>query len=76
MEEKVKAMVRDVGCLVETPFDSNTLEELGFDELSKIDLFIQLEEAFNLSLEDDKWDKCESVGDLIELIKKETGGEK
>ncbi|MVB11465.1 Acyl carrier protein [Caprobacter fermentans] len=44
----------------------STLEELGLDSLDTVDLIMQFEDEFNVSLEMDE--KIKTVGDIVKLI--------
>lgn len=49
----------------------STLEELGMDSLDTVDLIMQFEDEFEVSLEVDE--KIKTVGDLVKLIQESMG---
>ena len=42
--------------------------DLGFDSLDAVDLTIDVERAFNISIEDEQAEKVKTVKDAIDLI--------
>jgi len=49
----------------------STLEELGLDSLDTVDLIMQFEDEFEVSLEVDE--KIKTVGELVKLIQESMG---
>ena len=49
----------------------STLEDLGLDSLDTVDLIMQFEDEFGVSLE--LSDKIKTVGDLVKLIQESMG---
>ncbi len=45
-------------------------EELGLDSLGTVDLMIQLEDEFGISIEPDDFSSLSTVGDVVSLIGK------
>lgn len=69
MLEKIAKILReykDNEDLVVT--ESTTFEELDFDSLDTVELIMNLEEEFGVTIETDE--KVQSVGDLMKLIEK------
>jgi len=48
-------------------------EDLGLDSLRTVDLVIELEDEFHISIETDDLDAVRTVGDLVVLIEKKSG---
>lgn len=46
-------------------------EKLGMDSLNRIELSIDLEEEFDIVIEDEDFDRCVTVADVVALVKKE-----
>ena len=46
------------------------LADLGFDSLENMELVMQIEDAFGVSLEEEDILRCSKVADLAELIKR------
>lgn len=44
------------------------LSDLGLDSLEKMDLAMQLEDAFGVSLDEEDFLACDTVSDLVRLI--------
>lgn len=44
------------------------LSDLGLDSLEKMDLAMQLEDAFGISLDEEDFLACDTVSDLVRLI--------
>ena len=48
--------------------DSRFVEDHAADSLTVMELIMAVEERFNLSVPDDRWEKVRTVGDLQELL--------
>ena len=44
-------------------------EDLGLDDLDSVELLMAIETKFEITINDDKWDKCTNVEDVLKLIK-------
>lgn len=44
-------------------------DELGCDSLDLIEIVIGIEHEFGISIKDEEYDKIETVGELLELVK-------
>jgi len=58
---------------VQVTRDSLLREDLGLDSLRTVDLVIELEDEFHISIETDDLDGVRTVGDLVLLIEKKSG---
>lgn len=70
IEAKVKAIIVDkLGVdeaeVVET---ANFTQDLGADSLDTVELIMELEKAFNITIPDDAAEKISTVGDAIKFI--------
>ena len=70
IEAKVKAIIVDkLGVdeseVVET---ANVTQDLGADSLDTVELIMELEKAFNITIPDDAAEKIATVGDAIKFI--------
>lgn len=45
-----------------------TLEDMGIDSPRRIDILLDIEDHFTISIEDDQFDKVKTFGDLVSLI--------
>ena len=43
-------------------------EDLGSDSLTLVEIAMAIEDHFNLSIPDERWDQVKSVGDLYEML--------
>ena len=43
-------------------------EDFGADSLTTVEIALALEERFNLSIPDEKWDGISTIGDLYEML--------
>ncbi len=71
IEAKVKAIIVDkLGVdeseVVET---ASFTQDLGADSLDTVELIMELEKAFNITIPDDAAEKIATVGDAINFIK-------
>lgn len=48
--------------------DAQTLDEIGCDSLSKVEIVIGLEEEFNIIIPDDVGESLVTVGDVVKLV--------
>ena len=54
--------------------ESNFVNDLGADSLDTVELVMELEEEFDISIADDAAEKIQTVGEAIEHIEKGSGG--
>lgn len=52
----------------EITLDTNLLEDLGFDSLDIVELVVEIEDEFNIVLNEDHLTRVKTVGDLIKEI--------
>lgn len=45
-----------------------TLQDLGADSLAMVDIIMQLEEDFNIEINDEKAESLKNVGDVIDYV--------
>ena len=48
--------------------DARIIEDLGADSLTVMEIVMAVEDRFNLSIPDDRWEKVKSVGDLYQAL--------
>ena len=49
--------------------DSRFIEDLGCDSLDVVDLIMDIEKEFNISIPDDDVNRLDTIGNLIEYVK-------
>jgi len=69
-EQVVQSLSKSGAPPSSTPITGNSLlrEELGLDSLRTIDLVLDLEDAFGVSIEAEELEVVRSVGDVVRLI--------
>lgn len=50
--------------------DSNFVNDLGADSLDTVELVMELEEEFDINIEDDVAEKIQTVGEAVQHIEK------
>ena len=70
IEEKVKANIFDKLGVDETEVkpEASFTNDLGADSLDTVELIMEFEKEFNISIPDDKAEKISTVGDAIAYI--------
>lgn len=70
IEEKVKAIIVDKLGVDETEVkpEASFTNDLGADSLDTVELIMEFEKEFNISIPDDKAEKFSTVGDAIAYI--------
>ena len=48
--------------------DSRIMEDLGADSLTVMEIIMAVEDRFDLSLPDERWERVRTVGDLLEVL--------
>lgn len=70
-DEMVVEILGDISGATEiTP--ETTLESLGLDSLDVAEFHMELEEEFEILVEDEAWQQCKTVKDIAELIESRT----
>lgn len=65
--EEILLRALDVNREQLTP-DARIIEDLGADSLTVMEIVMAVEDRFNLSIPDDRWEKVKSVGDLYQAL--------
>jgi len=50
--------------------EEHGLDDLGLDSLDRIELWLSLEDTFKIDISEDEIRKCETVGQLLDLLTK------
>ena len=71
--DRLKKVLNRIADINMNDFDMNTkLQELELDSLERIDVVMNIEEEFDISIDDDIFEKFESVKDLVEALNENT----
>lgn len=54
----------------EVTLEAGIKEDLGADSLDVVDLIMELEEEFDLAIEDEEAEKMSTIGDVVSYIEK------
>ena len=70
IEKKVKDIIVDKLCVSEEEIkpEASFTNDLGADSLDTVELIMEFERVFNVSIPDDKAEKIATVGDAIAYI--------
>jgi len=76
MEDKIKRIIaEELGCQQdEVLFRRSLANDLGMDGFDRIEIVMALEEEFVINIPEEELDKWETVGNIIEYIKKAVQG--
>lgn len=71
--QEVKSNVRTVianviGCDLEDVTDSATLEDLGAYDLDVVEILMECERDFHISIPDEDFEKVKNVGQFIDMV--------
>lgn len=68
--ERTRQVIADVaGCSIEQAADGkNLVNDLYFDSLDQIDLCMQIENEFYIEINDDEFDSCNTVAQIVALV--------
>ena len=74
-ESKVKEIIiNELGVEPEkVSLEASFVEDLGADSLDTVELVMEFEDEFEISIPDEDAEKIQTVGDAIEYIKKRVG---
>jgi acyl carrier protein len=74
IEEKVKSIIVDKLGVDEAEVkpEASFTNDLGADSLDTVELIMEFEKEFNISIPDDKAEKITTVGEAIQYIENET----
>lgn len=70
--ERVKGALEELGCVsnIEDVTEDSTADSLGLDSLDAIELQMGLEEEFDIEIADEDYEKCSTIGDVVDLVEK------
>ena len=71
MEKLIKSIIENKFGISPKDYsnDSSFIEDLGCDSLDVVDLIMDIEKEFNISIPDDDVTRLNTVGNLIEYVK-------
>ncbi|MSR80328.1 MAG: acyl carrier protein [Planctomycetota bacterium] len=70
-ERVVKIVVDSLGVNIDQVARTTAFDQLGADSLDIVELVMELEEEFEISIPEDQAEKIKSVGEAIDFIEKE-----
>ncbi len=70
IEQKVNDVFKDVLGTDEVTAEKNLIDDLGADSLDAVELIMSLEKDLNIRIEDEDADRCETVGDVYQLVER------
>lgn len=72
IEEKIKAIIYDKLGTEEKAItlQSSFINDLGADSLDTVELIMEFEKEFNIAIPDDVAEKINTVGEVVEYIRK------
>ncbi len=75
IEKKVRDIIVDKLCVSEDDIklESSFQQDLGADSLDTVELIMEFEKVFEVSIPDDKAEKISTVGDAIKYIEDNLG---
>lgn len=47
-----------------------SVADLGFDSLDMVEARMAIEDEFTIEIDDDKFDGCKTVGDIVDLVER------
>ena len=70
VEDKVKAIIVEELGVDEAEVTANArfIDDLGADSLTLVEITMAIEDEFNLSIPDERWERVRTVGDLFEAL--------
>ena len=68
-EERIKEIIIEQLCLDESVYDRElSLDILAVDSLDMMELAVALEEEFDISINDQQFNSCENIGQMVDLV--------
>ncbi len=71
IEKRVNKIIAEQLGVIENEInpENNLTDDLGADSLDKVELVMALEDEFEIQIKDDDADRCDTVQQVIDLIK-------
>ena len=70
VSEKVKKIIiEQLGCEEEDVVNETSLDDLGADDLDKIEIVMELEEEFDIEISDNEALNFVTVGNIVDCVK-------
>jgi acyl carrier protein len=70
IEQKVKELVAEQACVeLSTVENESTFADLGFDSLDSVELMCNIEDEYDITVEDDAVENIDNVQGLIDLVR-------
>ena len=69
MEEKIKRIISDYLIIDSSEISSDqTFANLGLDSLDMVEIFLQIEDEFDIEIGDDDADKIRTISSLVQYL--------
>jgi len=70
IDVKVKEKIVDMLCLDDDEYTETDLLEgdLGFDSLDHVELIMEMEKEFEISIPDQRWEDVKTIKDVTDLV--------
>lgn len=76
VESKVKEIIVNKLGVEETQVtrDASFINDLGADSLDTVELIMEFEKTFDVTIDDEEAEKIQTVGDAVDYLQANTGG--
>lgn len=75
-EKVMKVLDEQLGPFTIEITDASSFDDLGADSLDKVEIVMQLEDAYEVSVTDEDIEKMKTVADIVSYLEEKTGGAK
>ena len=70
----IKLVADQAGCLLDdVKPESKLVADLGMDSLDLLEAGMSIESEFDIYVQDEEFERCATVGDIIELVTRKVG---
>lgn len=70
IKEKVITLIKDRFSIDQVTEETNLRNDFDIDSIAMLEFVMEIEEEFNVEIEDDDLQKFETVGDVIQYLEK------
>ena len=69
VEERVIAIVEDASDKAGLGLDTNIVSDLGFDSLDRLDLYMSIEDEFEVEISDRQAVEIRTIQDIVNIVR-------